>query len=91
MSESPEFKPAVSKMATSNQCDFYNRNGIKWMPINVTVKGKSKTPSYPASELYKTKCNQNDFKTLPDHTVAALRSPCTHPFTSSWQTRQFLT
>ena len=57
-------------MATSNQCDFYDRNGIKWMPINVTVKGKSKTPSYPASELYQTKCNQNDFKTLPDHTMS---------------------
>ena len=25
MSESPEFKPTVSKMATSNQCDFYNQ------------------------------------------------------------------
>ena len=70
MSESPEFKPAVSKMATSNQCDFYNRNGIQWMPINVTVKGKSKTPSYPDSELYKTICNQNDFKTLPAETIS---------------------
>ena len=41
------------------------------MPINVDKsKGPSPGPSYPDSELYRTMCDTNDFKTLPAETIA---------------------